>query len=64
MNKERVLSLVRWILTIAGTTVVANGYSDSSHWEAVTGGLLAATSALWSWIYHKPEAPTDTKPKE
>ena len=48
MLKPAILALIRQILTIAGTALVANGYVQASDLEPVIGALLTIGSAIWS----------------
>ena len=48
MLKPAILALVRQILTIAGTALVAKGYVQASDIEPVVGALLTIGSAIWS----------------
>ena len=48
MLKPAILALVRHILTIAGTALVAKGYVQASDIEPVIGALLTIGSIAWS----------------
>ena len=48
MLKAAVLALVRQILTIAGTALVAKGYVEVSDVEPVIGAMLTIGSLVWS----------------
>ena len=43
-----ILALVRQILTVAGTALVAKGYVQASDIEPVIGALLTIGSVIWS----------------
>jgi hypothetical protein len=43
-----ILALVRQILTVAGTALVAKGYVQASDVEPVIGALLTIGSVIWS----------------
>ena len=43
-----ILALIRQILTIAGTVLVAKGYVQASDIEPVIGALLTIGSVVWS----------------
>jgi hypothetical protein len=58
INLNQILSLARAILNLAGGSIVAKGVTDSSTWEAVAGGVLAAVSIAWSYWHHAEPAPT------
>ena len=46
--KPAILALVRQILTVAGTALVAKGYVQSSEIEPVFGALLTTGSVVWT----------------
>lgn len=48
MLKPAILSLIRQVLTIVGTALVAKGYVQASDVEPVIGALLTIGSAVWS----------------
>ena len=48
MLKPTLLALIRQILTVAGTTLVAKGYVQASDVEPVIGALLTIASVIWS----------------
>ena len=48
MLKPAILAIVRQILTVAGTALVAKGYVETSHVEPVIGALLTIGSVIWS----------------
>lgn len=48
MLKPAILALVRLILTVAGTAMVAQGDVQASGIEPVIGALLTIGSVLWS----------------
>ena len=48
MLKPAILALIRQILTIAGTALVAKGLVQASDLEPVIGALLTIGSAVWS----------------
>ena len=48
MLKPAILALIRQILTVAGTTLVAKGYVQASDVEPVIGALLTIGSVVWS----------------
>lgn len=59
MNLNQVLSMIRAVLNLAGGSLAAKGYTDNSQWEAITGGVLALVSVVWSFYHHaEPAAPT------
>ena len=48
MQKPAILALIRQILTIADTALVAKGYVQASDIEPVIGALLSIGSVVWS----------------
>jgi len=50
MLKPAILSLVRQILTVAGTALVAKGYVEASQVEPVIGALMTIGSVVWSVV--------------
>ena len=54
MNKKKVFSLVRHILTFGAGWLVSKGKLDPTEAESIVGGLMMLGGGLWG--YHKPEA--------
>ena len=48
MLKPAILALVRQILTVAGTALVARGFVQASDVEPVIGAMLTIGSVVWS----------------
>jgi hypothetical protein len=48
MLKPAILALIRQVLTVAGTALVAKGYIQESDIEPVIGALLTLGSVAWS----------------
>ena len=48
MLKPAILALIRQILTIGGTALVAKGYVQTSDVEPVIGALVTIGSVIWS----------------
>ena len=48
MLKPAILALIRQVLTVAGTALVAKGYVQASDVEPVIGVLLTISSVIWS----------------
>ncbi len=48
MLKPAIMALVRQILTVAGTALVARGFVQASDLEPVIGALLTIGSVVWS----------------
>ena len=48
MLNPAILALIRQILTVAGTALVAKGYVQASDIEPVIGALLTIGSVIWS----------------
>lgn len=54
MNQDQVLSLLRTVLQIIGTSVVAHGTLgiNGAMWEQITGALLVLAPTIWSMYAH------------
>ena len=48
MLKPAILAIVRQLLTVAGTALVAKGYAQASDMEPLIGALLTIGSVIWS----------------
>ena len=48
MLKPAILALIRQVLTVAGTALVAKGYVQVTDVEPVIGALLTIGSVIWS----------------
>ena len=48
MLKPAILALVRQVLTVVGTVLVAKGYVQATDIEPVIGALLTIGSVVWS----------------
>ena len=48
MLKPAILALIRQVLTIAGTALVAKGYVQASEVEPLIGAMLTIGSVVWS----------------
>ena len=48
MLKPAILALIRQILTVSGTALVAKGYVQASDLEPLIGALLTIGSVVWS----------------
>ena len=48
MLKPAILALVRQMLTVVGTALVARGFVQASDVEPVIGALLTIGSVVWS----------------
>jgi len=56
MSKEKVLGIVRHILTFAGGVIVAKGFIQETATEELIGGIMTLVGVLWSIIdKNKPE---------
>jgi len=49
MSDDRVLGIVRHILTFAAGVAVSKGYLDSETALAISGGIAALIGTIWSW---------------
>ena len=48
MLKPAILALIRQVLTVAGTALVAKGYVEATQVEPLIGALLTIGSVVWS----------------
>ena len=48
MLKPAILALIRQVLTVAGTALVAKGFVQASKVEPLIGALLTIGSVVWS----------------
>jgi hypothetical protein len=48
MLKPAILALIRQVLTVAGTALVAKGYVEASQVEPLIGAVLTIGSVVWS----------------
>jgi len=48
MLKPAIFALIRQILTVTGTALVAKGYVQATDVEPVIGALLTIASIVWS----------------
>jgi hypothetical protein len=48
MLKPAILALIRQILTVAGTALVAKGFVQASEVEPLVGAVLTIGSVIWS----------------
>ena len=48
MLNPAILALIRQVLTVAGTALVAKGYVHASEVEPLIGALLTIGSVIWS----------------
>lgn len=55
MLKPAILAIVRQVLTVAGTALVAKGYVAASDIEPTIGALLTIGSAIWSVADKRPK---------
>lgn len=50
MLKPAILALIRQVLTVAGTALVAKGYVEASQVEPLIGAMLTIGSVVWSVV--------------
>ena len=48
MLKPAILAILRQVLTVAGTALVAKGFVQASEVEPMIGALLTTGSVVWS----------------
>jgi hypothetical protein len=49
MSSEQAAGLLRHVLTFVAGIAVSKGYIDSETALAISGGIVAAFGAVWSW---------------
>lgn len=52
MNLDLLQSILRMLANSAGGILIARGYTTSTGWEQITGGLISVAALLWS-AYHQ-----------
>jgi hypothetical protein len=57
MKQEQVLGLVRYVITIAGGFLVAQGLVTDGAMTEIIGGLMALLGTGWSWWAKTEAAP-------
>ena len=57
MNKNKILGIIRHVLTTAGGWAVGQGYVDADLMLEIVGGVAAIVGVAWS--YFSPEKKTD-----
>ena len=57
-NSDQLLSLLRTILQIAGTAIVAHGTLgiNGAMWEQISGAILMIAPTIWSMFVHTDSA--------
>lgn len=57
-NSDQLLSLLRTLLQIAGTAIVAHGTLgiNGAMWEQISGGILMLAPIVWSMFAHTDSA--------
>lgn len=53
MSKEKVLGIVRHVLTFASGLLVVKGYVDDQMAQELIGGLLGLIGTVWSVVSKK-----------
>lgn len=58
MNTDQMLSLLRTVLQIAGTAIVAHGTLgiNGAMWEQISGAVLLLAPIIWSMYAHTDAA--------
>ncbi len=57
-NTDQLMSLLRTLLQIAGTAIVAHGTLgiNGAMWEQISGGVLMLAPVVWSMLVHTDAA--------
>lgn len=50
MNKEQVLSIIRFALTSLGVSLIASGTVDEATMTNLSGALITLVSGIWSIV--------------
>jgi hypothetical protein len=50
MLQPAILAIVRQVLTVVGTALVAKGYMEASDLEPIIGAVLTLGSVVWSVV--------------
>lgn len=58
MTKERILGILRHVLTFVGGIVVAKGWLDDATFVELAGAVVSLVGALWSVFSKKPAETT------
>jgi hypothetical protein len=53
MSKEKLMGIVRHVLTFVGGGLVILGYSDDAMAQELVGGIMALVGTVWSIIDKK-----------
>src|ERR1017187_489095 len=58
MNQDQLLSLLRTVLQIIGTSIVAHGTMciNGAMWEQISGAVIILAPTIWSMYAHTHEA--------
>ena len=52
MNQDQGLSALRWLLSIAGSYVLASGKIDGVMWAQISTAILTVFPVVWSMFVH------------
>jgi hypothetical protein len=50
MMNEKLMGVLRHILTAVGAVVVYMGWTDDATWVTVMGSLMTMIPFMWSWV--------------
>jgi hypothetical protein len=64
MNQEQAFSIIRSIVKVVGSGMVANGYMSNGTWTELMGGIFVAGSMLASHMVHESLPPAAKKAGE
>lgn len=56
MIKEKVLGIVRHVLTYGGGFLTAQGVASQGELETIIAGVIAIVGAVWSWLSKEKKA--------
>ena len=47
---EKLMGVVRHVLTAVGAVLVYVGYTDEGTWTTTMGGIMMVVPVVWSWM--------------
>ncbi len=56
MNPDQGLSALRWLLSVAGSYVLASGKIDGVMWAQISTAILTLAPVVWSMFVHTDTA--------
>lgn len=56
MSADQIGGLIRTLLGVVGGFILAKGWVSAEVWAWLTGGIVTAAPAIWSWVKNRPAA--------